>query len=114
MKIRKILGRNVRKARRQHRMTQEQLSEKVNITAKHLSMIETGNKFVSEKCLEKIVEVFDVKPSMLLDEREMNFTREIRFVNIIFTDANSEFIDKLIKIMLDKDEADPGGGHPHE
>lgn len=112
MKIRKILGSNIRKARKQHRLTQDQLSEKVNLTSKHVSMIETGNRFVSAKSLEKIVEVFDVKPSMLLDEQETSFTREIRLVNIIFTDADGDFIDKLIKTMTGKDDID--GEHPQE
>lgn len=63
--IRKIFGKNVKHYRKELGLSQEQLAEKLDISTNHLSVIETGTKFVTYKLLEKIIEVFDVKPSSL-------------------------------------------------
>ena len=53
-KIKKVFGANVKFYRKKRRLSQEQLAEKLKITAKHLSTIETGATFVSAKLLEEI------------------------------------------------------------
>lgn len=63
--IRKIFGKNVKHYRKELGLSQEQLAEKLDISTNHLSVIETGTKFVTYKLLEKIIEFFDVKPSSL-------------------------------------------------
>lgn len=63
--IRKIFGENVRYYRKQRGLSQEQLSEILEISPNHLSVIETGGKFVTYKLLEKIVAVFSIAPSLL-------------------------------------------------
>ncbi|MCM1321057.1 MAG: helix-turn-helix domain-containing protein [Bacteroides sp.] len=63
--IRKIFGENVRYYRKQRGLSQEQLSEILEISPNHLSVIETGNKFVTYKLLEKIISTFDIAPSLL-------------------------------------------------
>ena len=63
--IRKIFGENVRYYRKQRGLSQEQLSEILEISPNHLSVIETGGKFVTYKLLERIVAVFDIAPSLL-------------------------------------------------
>ena len=45
--IPQLFGRNVRKYRKARKLTQEQLSEKLEISQKHLSIIETGTQFAS-------------------------------------------------------------------
>ena len=46
-------------------LSQEQFSEKLGISPNHLSVIETGRKFVSYTMLEKIIKTLDVSPAAL-------------------------------------------------
>ena len=63
--IRKIFGENVKHYRKKAGLSQEQLSEKLDISQNHLSVIETGGKFVTYKLLERLVETFGVMPAAL-------------------------------------------------
>ncbi|AEE17465.1 helix-turn-helix domain-containing protein [Treponema brennaborense] len=63
--IRKIFGENVKYYRKQMGLSQEQLSEILEISPNHLSVIETGGKFVTYKLLEKMIDVFNIAPSLL-------------------------------------------------
>lgn len=63
--IRKIFGENVKKYRKQQGLSQEQLAERLEISTNHLSVIETGTKFVTYKLLEKIIAELDVLPASL-------------------------------------------------
>ena len=66
--IPELLGKNVQKLRKLRGLTQEQLSEKLDITQKHLSVIENGNQFASAVLISKMCEVFEVTPSALFGE----------------------------------------------
>ena len=63
--LRKIFGENVKYYRKKLGLSQEQLAEKLNVSPNHISVIETGNKFVTFKLLEKMIEIFDVMPAAL-------------------------------------------------
>lgn len=63
--IRKIFGENVKQYRKSKGLSQEQLAEKLDISPNHLSVIETGGKFVTYKLLEKIIRELEVMPSTL-------------------------------------------------
>ena len=63
--IKTIFGANVKYYRKKQRLTQEQLAEKLNITPKHLSTIETGANFVSAELLEKLARQFLISASAL-------------------------------------------------
>ena len=63
--IRKIFGENVKFYRKKRGLSQEQLAELLEISTNHLSVIETGTKFVTYKLLEKIVQELKVLPSSL-------------------------------------------------
>lgn len=63
--IRKIFGENVKYYRKKAGLSQEQLAEKLEVSPNHLSVIETGGKFVTYKLLEKLISIFEVMPSAL-------------------------------------------------
>ncbi|MCL2809188.1 MAG: helix-turn-helix domain-containing protein [Treponema sp.] len=63
--IKVIFGANIRFFRKKQGLSQEQLAEKLGITTKHLSTIETGANFVSADLLEKFIQQFLVSPSAL-------------------------------------------------
>jgi len=62
--IKKIFGENVKFYRKKQGLSQEQLAELLEISTNHLSVIETGTKFVTYKLLERIQEL-KVLPSSL-------------------------------------------------
>jgi len=54
MELKSLFGLNLKRYRKEMRLSQDQLSEKVDISVKHLSKIERGLTFVSADLLEKI------------------------------------------------------------
>ena len=54
MEIKQLLGRNIKRFRKNKHLSQDQLSEKIDISVKHLSKIERGLTFVSADLLEKL------------------------------------------------------------
>lgn len=65
--ITKELGRKIKYYREKMGLTQEELSEKLSINFRSLSLIERGVNFVSSKTLENLCKVFKIKPSSLFD-----------------------------------------------
>ena len=63
--IKAIFGANIKYYRKKQRFSQEQLAEKLGITPKHLSTIETGSTFVSAELLEKFTRQLFVSASAL-------------------------------------------------
>ncbi|MCL2209971.1 MAG: helix-turn-helix domain-containing protein [Treponema sp.] len=63
--IKAVFGANIKYYRKKQRLSQEQLSEKLGITQKHLSTIETGTNFVSAELLEKFTQQLFVSASAL-------------------------------------------------
>lgn len=63
--IKKIFGENVKYYRKKRGFSQEEFAEEIDVSPNHVSVIETGKKFVTYSLLEKIVEVLDVMPSTL-------------------------------------------------
>ena len=54
MEIKTLFGLNLKRYRKEKCFSQDQLSEKVDISVKHLSKIERGLTFVSADLLEKL------------------------------------------------------------
>ena len=63
--IKAVFGTNIKYYRKKQELTQEQLAEKLGITPKHLSTIETGANFVSAELLEKFTRHFLISASAL-------------------------------------------------
>ena len=104
LNIRRIFGENVKKYRKRMGLSQEQFSERLGITSNHLSVIETGTKFVSYKLLEKIITELQVMPMSLfftegtasLDESKINR------INAIVQKQLSECAIKIQKSVQDE------------
>ena len=65
MDVKKFFGMNLKHYRKKKRFSQEQLSEKVDISVMHLSKIERGLTFVSADLLEKLSANLDVSVARL-------------------------------------------------
>lgn len=79
-------------------MTQEQLAEKIGISAKSLSQIELGNNFVSAENLEAICSALEIYPKKLFD-----FGEDITDLNntVLFDklERNKDLFSKVSKIV---------------
>ena len=64
----KLVGKNVRKYRKLRNLSQEKLSELVNVTTDYISLIELGKRVPSLKRLYKIAEILDIEPYKFLKE----------------------------------------------
>jgi len=63
--VRSVFGNNVKRYRKQKQLSQEQLSEMIDITQKHLSSIESGSAFVSAEVLQSLASVLGVPVYLL-------------------------------------------------
>lgn len=96
-----LFGKNLKKYRKSAGLTQEQLSEKLEITQKHLSMLETGSQFASAPLISKICGVLEVAPSKLFetdfDENESNrlFARLATFFKNEIIQSQTIILNKI-------------------
>ena len=79
--IPQLFGRNVQKYRKELGLTQEQLSEKLKISQKHLSIVETGTQFASASLIGRIARELNVSPAMLFggSRNDINY-EEVNFI----------------------------------
>ena len=61
------IGQKIRKIRKAHGLSQEELAEKVNISVTHMSHIETGNTKLSLPVFVDIAAALEVRADDLLD-----------------------------------------------
>lgn len=61
------IGQKIRKIRKAHGLSQEELAEKVNISTTHMSHIETGNTKLSLPVFVDIAAALEVRTDDLLD-----------------------------------------------
>ena len=61
------IGQKIRKIRKAHGLSQEELAEKVNISTTHMSHIETGNTKLSLPVFVDIATALEVRTDDLLD-----------------------------------------------
>ncbi len=73
--IPRLFGKNVQKYRKEAGLTQEQLSEKLKISQKHLSIVETGTQFASAGLIGRIATELNVTPAMLFggNKNDINY-----------------------------------------
>lgn len=66
----KKCGERIRKLRKMHGFTQEELADKLNVSAGHMGKIETGSKGVSIDLMIEIAETFHVSLDYLVMGKE--------------------------------------------
>ena len=64
------IGQQIRKYRKAHGLSQEQLAEQIGISVTHMSHIETGNTKLSLPVLVDLAKVLEVQTDDLLFERK--------------------------------------------
>lgn len=104
------IGQQIRKYRKAHNLSQEQLAEMIGISVTHMSHIETGNTKLSLPVFVKVAQVLEVQTDDLLSE---STTARSNHYNDIFdildtcTSTQVKVISdmiKALKVSLDKHE----------
>ena len=90
MDIKAVFGANLKYYRKAKCLSQEQLSEKTDISVKHLSSIERGLNFVSADLLEKLSQAVDV-PAFYFFVSEREF-----FYNEVMLSTIDNIIEKQL------------------
>ena len=66
--IPELFGKNVQKYRKLAGLTQSELSKRLEITQKHLSIIETGTQFASANLIARISKELNIPPAALFGD----------------------------------------------
>ena len=98
MNIKKLFGKKLKEERIKLSYTQEELAEKVGISAKSLSQIELGNNFVSAETLESICNTLNINPKNMFDFSENDEINNIDVINKKLKN-NKYLIEKISKII---------------
>ena len=100
------LGSNLRKLRKKHHMTQEQLAAALDVTAKHIGEIESGKSFISGVLLDQVVKYFSISYDELFlsDKQIKSFTIEAARMASEMLKKNYEDFDKQYGIELKLDD----------
>lgn len=95
-----LLGARIKELRKVRRLSQEQLSEKINIDPKHLSRIEVGKSYPSLDTLEKIAKTLNVEIKDLFEFMHQVKNREIpRDINRLLKEAGEDKQRLILKII---------------
>ena len=94
MCIKKYIGKRIKEIRKNKHLSQEQLSEMLDISQNALSYIETGENFFSAETLEKLINCLEIEPYELFkfdhlqsqDNKKMQYGHgnAIGFVFVVF------------------------------
>ena len=61
-----VIGRRIKNARLEQRLTQEELADKIDISVAFMSRVERGNARINLRRLTQIAEILNVSPGYLL------------------------------------------------
>ena len=100
MDIKTIFGENLKYYRKANQLSQEQLSEKVDISVKHLSSIERGLNFVSADLLEKLACSVNV-PVFYFFVNKRDFLYNDVMLNTIDSIIENKLIKTIEEIKMD-------------
>ena len=95
MNVKGIFGENLKHFRKLHKITQEELSERLEITPTHLSRIENGKSFVTADLLDALCVIFDISPATLFLTPQEFTTDDSFFIKI-----DSVIDDELAKLGI--------------
>ncbi|MCC0658609.1 MULTISPECIES: helix-turn-helix domain-containing protein [unclassified Clostridioides] len=97
----KVIGQRIKIARIKKKLTQEVLSEKINVSPQHVSNIETGNSSVSLATLVAIANTLEVSVDELLCDTILSskaiFENELEEVLKDCNDYEIRFITDIVK-----------------
>lgn len=92
-------GARIKELRKRKNYTQEQFAELLDIGARSLRKIESGEGFPSPKSLEKIVQVLEISHSELFKFEHLQSQEELRTQIINMIDTHPDKIVDIYKVV---------------
>lgn len=108
MDIKKELGEKIKKLRKKHGLTQEQLAELIDISSRNISNIELGVSFVKADTFEKILEAFNITAEQLFENSHIKTNHELikdidNLINSIKNDTKMlKKVHKILKYIIEE------------
>lgn len=101
-----ILGRILKRYRIEKHLTQEQLSEKLNISLKYISRIENGNGGIKTQTLIKYMDTLGITPNILYQDllsnssvkKQLELSEKIQYLSPEKINFILKIIDELKNI----------------
>ena len=94
------LGIKIRNLRKQKRLSQEKLANKLNINRNCLSRIETGKSEITASLLKEVAIIFDINLNCLLDVyASRNRNEKIKYVDEMCQELCEDDLDFVIKLV---------------
>lgn len=96
-----LLGSRIKELRKLRGLSQEKLSEKINIGPKHLSRIEVGRGFPSLDTLERIAKVLNVELKDFFEfAHEASSSKELKeTLSNLLKETDEESLRLMVKII---------------
>jgi len=99
MNIKKNIGLRIKELRKQRHLSQEQLSEKLEINQNALSYIETGENFFSAETLERLLNALDVEAVELFNFKHLQPEEDLFNEIVQMLKQNPDKIREAYKII---------------
>jgi len=96
----KIVGENIKKIRKQRKLTQLELAERVKVSKIHICLIETGKNEPSLTLLGKIADALNVDPTLLLAKDEAYGIIQSVLALHNLSSIENQVIDMMRKLQL--------------
>ncbi|MBQ3192590.1 MAG: helix-turn-helix transcriptional regulator [Oscillospiraceae bacterium] len=103
------IGQKIRKIRKAHGLSQEELAERINISTTHMSHIETGNTKLSLPVFVEIASALEVcTDDLLADNSSFTVNSSMEELSVILSQCNAQqariIVDvvKAVKLSIDK------------
>ena len=99
MSFKKNFGLRLRELRKSKGLSQEQLSEKLNIAQNTLSSLENGLHFCNAETIEKILAIFDINTVDLFNFGHLKNTSDLKQDINKMLDDNPDKVKEIWKII---------------
>ncbi len=73
MSLKKIVANNLKNLRMQNGLSRKEAAEKLNLTSSYLSYLERGERTPGINIIEKIAQLYNVEPYILLTDPETDY-----------------------------------------
>lgn len=94
-----LLGLRIRELRKGKRLSQDELSEKIGIDAKHLSRIELGKSFPYMETLEGIARALDVEIKELFEFYHLEKSANLQRIEKLLMGVDEEKLRLVYKVI---------------
>lgn len=107
--LNELIGRNIRKYRKESRLTQEQLAERVGVSTSFCANIERGGRSMSIQVLTKFANALNVSvDSLVRDPSEVDgqHTENIRALLSESSEDVSSLAEDIVRLLVSRQKED--------